>query len=198
MSSCGPYCDVIRLMQLKFGLPPEALLFHNHVAPKSCPGTAIDFNGFVAQLRAHVVTVGAAGARGRGKTGPFGDVPSAADESVDSAIRALIAPTGARAGDPPDAELDYGDELHSALIESARDAKRRGEELDAAMIERTAPPRDQPANGPLLERRQDDDAAGRRGRDFRGGVAAFRRRALRHGHGRARAGRFLRAWRARR
>ena len=132
-------CDVIRLVQLKFGLPPEALLFHNHVAPKSCPGTSIDFNSFVAQLRAHAVTVGAAGARGRGKTGPFGDVPSAADESVDSAIRALIAPTGARAGDPPDAELDYGDELHSALIESARGAKRRGEELDAAMIERLRP-----------------------------------------------------------
>ena len=131
--------DVIRLVQAKFGLPPEALLFHNQVAAKSCPGTSIEFNAFVAQLRAHQVSVGPAAPRGRGRVGPFGNVPSSADESVGSAIRALTAPTGARADDPPDAELDYGDESRSALIESAGAARSRAEEIGAATIERLRP-----------------------------------------------------------
>ena len=130
--------DVIRLVQRKFGLPPEALLFHNQVASKSCPGSSIEFNAFVAQLRTHAISVTAVpGARGT--AGPFGEAPTAAGDAVQQAIRVLTAPTGARAGDPPDAELDYGDESRSALIESTRGARARGEELDAAMIERLRP-----------------------------------------------------------
>ena len=130
--------DVIRLVQRKFGLPPEALLFHNQVAPKSCPGSSIEFNAFVAQLQTHAISVTAVpGARGT--AGPFGEAPTAAGDAVQQAIRILTAPTGARAGDPPDAELDYGDESRSALIESTRGARARGEELDAAMIERLRP-----------------------------------------------------------
>ena len=43
--------QVAAAVQQRFGLPPEALKFHNQMSPKSCPGSAIDFDEIVAALR---------------------------------------------------------------------------------------------------------------------------------------------------
>ncbi|MGJ0223488.1 caspase family protein, partial [Streptococcus pyogenes] len=43
--------EVIAAVQQRFGLPPDALKFHNQMSPKSCPGTAISFEEIVAAVR---------------------------------------------------------------------------------------------------------------------------------------------------
>src|SRR5690606_8890797 len=42
--------EVVAQVQAKFGLPPDALVFHNAMAPKSCPGSSLD----LAEIRAEV------------------------------------------------------------------------------------------------------------------------------------------------
>jgi hypothetical protein len=129
--------DVIRLVQMKFGLPPEALLFHNHMAQKSCPGTAIEFDAFVAQVRAHEPRLAAA--RVAGREGPFPDAAQPSLQLIDQAIRLLTQPTGARDLDPPDAELDYGDEDRNAIIAGTRDVASQARGLSPGQLEMLRP-----------------------------------------------------------
>ena len=44
--------NVVARVQLKFGLPPEALRFHNQMSSKTCPGTAVDYHEIVEAVRA--------------------------------------------------------------------------------------------------------------------------------------------------
>ena len=67
--------EVIARVQMRFNLAPETLRFHNAMSPKSCPGTAIDYDEIVKEVRALHQTAGAA-ARARGaqsaRRGRFG------------------------------------------------------------------------------------------------------------------------------
>lgn len=42
---------VIVALQKRFGLAPESLRFHNQMSPKSCPGTAVDYQAFLEEVR---------------------------------------------------------------------------------------------------------------------------------------------------
>jgi hypothetical protein len=76
---------VIAAVQQQFGLPPETLKFHNQMSPKSCPGTAIDFDEIVAAVR-QIQAAPAAAARGA--DAPF---PGAfQDDQLTGSERALI------------------------------------------------------------------------------------------------------------
>jgi hypothetical protein len=44
---------VIAAIQKKFGLPAESLKFHNQMSSKSCPGTGIDYQAFLNDVRTH-------------------------------------------------------------------------------------------------------------------------------------------------
>jgi len=106
--------DVIALVQRRFGLDAETLLFHNQVATKTCPGTSIDRGALVAELRAHVPNTDAAapaalGARGkRGMPLPPSAFADAA--AVQRAIQLIERGAASRGSDPlatPLEELDY-------------------------------------------------------------------------------------------
>lgn len=106
--------DVIKLVQKRFKLEAESLMFHNQMAPKSCPGTGIDRNEMIAAVSRHEPSTAREAA-----SGPFGPAALASSESVEQAIALLTDCAGVRGGDPPDAELDYGDEMRSALVPAA-------------------------------------------------------------------------------
>lgn len=105
--------DVVTLVNRRFGLDAETLLFHNQVSAKTCPGTGIDRAAFVAELRAHGPSTEQA-PRGRGAARSAKPLPPSAlaDEALVQRTAALLAavPEGARAADPqatPAEELDY-------------------------------------------------------------------------------------------
>lgn len=106
--------DVICLVQKRFGLAPDALMFHNQMAHKSCPGTAIDRPAFVQQVRDHQVPVAADGQR-NAAAGPFGPSVLASSGAVERAIELLKA-GNARGVDGDDAELHYGDQTRGDWV----------------------------------------------------------------------------------
>lgn len=57
--------NVIALVQKKFGLKPETLRFHNQMSSKSCPGTALNYDEIVEEVRKrHTRAVPTTGKRG--------------------------------------------------------------------------------------------------------------------------------------
>jgi hypothetical protein len=128
--------DVIRLVQARFGLPADALMFHNQMARKSCPGTGVDRTAFLREVAEHPVSVAPGGQRDVA-AGPFAASALASSEAVERAIELLKA-GDARAVDGDDAELDYGDEMRSATV--CEPASRGAEEtLGADAIELLRP-----------------------------------------------------------
>lgn len=50
----GSVLGVIAAVQLRFGLKVESMRFHRQLgSPKTCPGTSLDYPGFLAELRAY-------------------------------------------------------------------------------------------------------------------------------------------------
>lgn len=111
--------DVIALVQRRFGLDAEALLFHNQVSAKTCPGTSIDRSALVAELRAHVpssdtAATAAPGARSK-RLMPLPPSAFADAAAVQRAVQLIERSTSSRGADPlatPLEELDYS---HDAL-----------------------------------------------------------------------------------
>jgi hypothetical protein len=111
--------DVITLVNRRFGLDPETLLFHNQVAAKSCPGSAINRAAFVAEVRAHVPSTDAApasrGARSSraapgSKPMPLSPEALAGSDLVARTVALIGRGAGSRSVDPlatPMEELDY-------------------------------------------------------------------------------------------
>lgn len=128
--------DVICLVQKRFGLGPDALMFHNQMAHKSCPGTAIDRAAFVQQVRDHQISV-AAGDRRDAAAGPFGSSMLASSEAVERATE-LLNSGEARGMDGDDAELDYGDDARSDWARE-HTARGSGEAIDADVLESLRP-----------------------------------------------------------
>ncbi len=96
--------DVIALVQARFGLTPEALMFHNQAASKSCPGSAIAFEPFLDELRQHIAsraaTQVAAASRSVGRkraTLPLPKSALAMTELVQRTLRLIEPETASRA-----------------------------------------------------------------------------------------------------
>lgn len=49
--------ELIARIQLRFNLPPESLRFHNQMSGKTCPGSGIDRQWLIRELKAHMATV---------------------------------------------------------------------------------------------------------------------------------------------
>lgn len=128
--------DVICLVQQQFGLGPDALMFHNQMAHKSCPGTAIDRPAFVQQVRDHQIKLAADGQRDAA-AGPFGPSALASREHVERAIELLEA-GDARGVDVDDAELHCGNEMRDAWG-SEPASRGANEDLEADTLESLRP-----------------------------------------------------------
>ena len=105
--------DVIALVQTKFGLAPETLMFHNQAADKTCPGTGIPYADFVQELREHRAALDAAPrSRAAVRTRavlPLADSALAGPSLVQRTVRLIEPDTASRAapmGSPME-ELDY-------------------------------------------------------------------------------------------
>lgn len=93
---------VIALVQDRFGLNPETLVFHRSMSSKSCPGSAIEHGEILAAVRALHEEGGLPRARSASVEGlPFPDSARAS-----SAVLQDLTTQRARAPDPADAELD--------------------------------------------------------------------------------------------
>lgn len=128
--------SVIKLVQAKFGLEPEALMFHNQMAAKSCPGTAVDRSEFVRLVREHPLPAGEAPRDAA--AAPFPASRLASNATVERAIE-LLTSDGARAvvDAEVEAELHYDDDTCSAMV---REAVARDEaDLSPDTIEQLRP-----------------------------------------------------------
>ena len=126
--------DVIKLVQRKFGLSPESLLFHNQMSSKTCPGSSVDRAAFIADVAAHTVRP-SDGASRDARPGPFPVEALAANSAVARVLDRFAAEPGAPGRvDPPDAELEYGDERYAAS-RAARGADDTGDELSAEVLD---------------------------------------------------------------
>lgn len=123
--------DVITLVQRRFGLAPETLMFHNQVAQKSCPGTGIPYQAFLDELRAHVADASRSGARAALPTAAVLPLPdSALTETalVQRTVRLIDADIASRAGDSatPMEELSYDSAAEGAMLGTAGAGARGG------------------------------------------------------------------------
>lgn len=107
--------DVIKLVQQRFSLDPESLMFHNQMARKSCPGNFLVRADYISAVRDHKVSV-ATGSQRSADTAAFDPSKLASNENVAHAIQRLTDTTGVRATDGEQAELEYGDESRSVLV----------------------------------------------------------------------------------
>ena len=118
---------VIKGLLTRFGLAPEALMFHNQLAAKSCPGTAIVRSDFLQEVRLYAPAAAARPSRTAAR-GRSGNEAPAGNATVARAIALLTAKPGVRAADSPEAELDCGDEATSTsdIPRSRRGASKAG------------------------------------------------------------------------
>lgn len=134
---------LVAQLQARFSLPADSLVFHNAMAPKSCPGSSLD----LAQIRAEVGRRAAMHGRtakpaAEANAMPF---PDESDLVVREAIEALrrtpVAPP-----EPGDAELPHA-EGETARVQRVPDAapssaggadtaaeRSRGARIDAALL----------------------------------------------------------------
>ena len=137
--------DVIALVQTKFGLAAETLMFHNQAADKTCPGTSLPYAAFLAELRAHTLTtVEAAASRSRGAARARAALPLADSALADSGFVQrtvqLIASVGSRSATAMSAtpleELNYDAATEAAIlggVGSSRDASGGASRADRSV-----------------------------------------------------------------
>ena len=123
---------VVALVQRRFGLPPASLRFHNMMSPKSCPGSAIDYDATVAEITRLHGTLGAAreAAQGRPRDLPF---PDEAEAFLQQMVRGLGRVTD-NAGEPADAEPQEAHEEGDLPREEALPGAARAGALDPATL----------------------------------------------------------------
>ena len=98
---------VIARVQRRFGLAPETLVFHHAMAPKTCPGTSVDYAQLVAEVHEAREALEQASGQPRGPAeGPFPEEASARSQAVEEAIVLLnrALPAG---NEPADAESNH-------------------------------------------------------------------------------------------
>ena len=117
--------DASRLVQTKFGLAPDALLFHSEIAHKRSPPISIDRPEFLEALRTHQPSIHAGA---RGDPALFGPSALASSEAVAQAITLLTELGDTRSTEPNDAEIGYGGEWRSLRESAAPRAPELGPE----------------------------------------------------------------------
>src|SRR5271165_885186 len=85
---------VVALLQKRFGLPPESLRFHNQMSAKTCPGTQISYQPFLADV-AKQKTAGADGSRDL----IFGEDATEAREAVRLMVDGYLPPARSTVAD---------------------------------------------------------------------------------------------------
>lgn len=99
---------VIARVQKRFGLSPETLVFHNAMAPKTCPGTGVDYAQIVGEVHAaHQALEQASRAPRAPASGPFPEDALERNQVVEEAIRLLTRALPDGAPEPADAESDH-------------------------------------------------------------------------------------------
>lgn len=99
--------EVVAQVQAKFGLPADSLVFHNAMAPKSCPGSALDLAQIRAEVERRLATrSGTVQAERAAVVEPF---PDESDLVVREAVEILNRPPSAPP-EPGDAELAHGED----------------------------------------------------------------------------------------
>lgn len=125
---------VIASIQEAFGMPPEALRFHNEMSPKSCPGQSQDKNEWIREVGAlrPQGRARSAGADAR-KKGPFpqdlveGAQPGDLDPNLFVLMGQVLAPAAARS-DRDEGELPDAAQFTTAEIERLEGLSGPGED----------------------------------------------------------------------
>ncbi|WP_284617813.1 caspase family protein [Aquabacterium humicola] len=137
--------DVIKLVQQRFGLAPESLLFHNQLSGKSCPGSAIDREAFLDELRAHALQPVAAAAPAAPRSRARGGAARALLPLPEHALAGadLVQRTLARMNATPAAPA-HDDECACGQVDAVSDARaaraaRRDAPLTPEDIDRLRP-----------------------------------------------------------
>jgi len=117
---------VIARVQRRFGLAPETLVFHNAMAPKTCPGSGVDYAQLVAELhQAHQALEQASRQPRSPAGGPFPEEASERSQAVEEAINLLTRalPAG---HEPADAESDhreFADRQEAQIVPTAKSSR---------------------------------------------------------------------------
>jgi hypothetical protein len=135
--------QVIAGTQRRFGLAPETLVFHHAMSSKSCPGSDIDYQKVIDEVRELHVAMGKTEQVPRDRVpagGPFGEEALESTQIIEEAL-ALLNRDGAVFKDPPDAELTHeeGDATALTLSSAERTAGAREAEVGPEMIDALRP-----------------------------------------------------------
>jgi hypothetical protein len=117
--------EVIARVQLRFGLPPGTLVFHNMMSSKSCPGTSIDFREVLGEVTDLHAALEAGSRAAPSAQVPFPPEKVAPSQGVVDAIEDLQRDTG-RAVEPPDAEPCNHERAREGEYEAGFDARASG------------------------------------------------------------------------
>jgi hypothetical protein len=123
-------CDV----QRRFALAPTAVMFHNMMSPKTCPGSAVDFAGFLAEIdkeHKEIESDEELAARGRRSLDPK------ENERVNGIVARLTTRLPASRGDESNAE--HGEQDDFALQARQRGGGEVAHGLTTEMLEALAP-----------------------------------------------------------
>lgn len=113
--------QVIDLVQSRFELAPNTLMFHNAMSTKSCPGGSLNYSEILAGVKACKEARQAVGDASRGA--PKDTFPDEQNLLVADAITALSrTPDGA--GEPADAELSHHEQQDMEAPPSGRSTAR--------------------------------------------------------------------------
>jgi hypothetical protein len=130
--------EVIAMIQRKFQLPPESLMFHNTMSSKTCPGNSIDYAEIVKKVKGLHTTLGEKRFAARGADeGPFAADALEIHQVVEDSI-ALLSRTGRDGKDAADAELDHDETEADFVFRQTRDAARDSG-LSPAVLEALRP-----------------------------------------------------------
>lgn len=102
--------EVITLVQTRFNLTPESLRFHRDMSHKTCPGSSIQYEEILAELRTRLASPDRVGKRTMvviGEPVPFGSDALA----IETLRRELVVAGADAARDPVDAEPEEEDVL---------------------------------------------------------------------------------------
>ncbi|MFL6632358.1 MAG: peptidoglycan recognition family protein, partial [Massilia sp.] len=130
--------EVIARVQLRFGLPPGTLQFHNMMSTKTCPGTNIDYQTVLREVSdLHPQLLGGMRAAPPAD-GAFSPEYLASQRTVVEAIEDLQRPTG-RGIDPADAEPCFHGDGHDGADPNTQRDIARGIRNDAADLQAIRP-----------------------------------------------------------
>jgi hypothetical protein len=128
--------EVITRVQRKFRLPPESLVFHNAMSEKTCPGSSVDFDDIVSQVRDLHPSLGEVrGVMRDLSKAPFGEYELESYQEIQEALESLLrVPAGEESAE---AELSH-DEAEARVVLTTTEAAR-GSDLSPYMLEKLRP-----------------------------------------------------------